>query len=1193
MKTACPEPETIAAFAEGTLRESERSGVEAHLASCEGCVATVAGLLRYLDERAGGPAPRRRSLPRRVIFAIAASLLLALPFIPRLFRPWAEPPMVLRGGGIGPLLAAADLGERPFDPRVMGGFRWTRRAPVRRSGEDRRAAQPYQLSVAAAEVERRERADPTLENRQALGVAHLFMGRLDTAIDVLRSVVREAPSGASSLSDLGAALLARGEAENRPDDLMEALSIIDAALAADAGLEEALFNRAIALEKLHLDKEADAAWGHYLERVPESEWSKEARARRERLRSSTGPGAWEFDREAIEEAADRGDAVTLREIVSRRTQETRLWIQDQLLASWAGATQEGRQSDAERVRVLADALAHALVEATGDPMTRDAVANLGATPRRAALVRGLLAYAKGVEAGERFELREARAQFEEAEAELGDAGNPLALYAAFAVARCQNYEADGERGRDRLDRVGSEAARRGYVALVAHVEWLRGLLDSKAARFDTALASYRRAVELFEQLREEEHAAFLCALMAEDLGFLGDEPASQRRLLDALSGLPRVRTASRRSVILTHAAIGADRVHLPDVALSFQTAALDVAQVSGDATDRADGFLRRAFIAIELGQLEQARDDLVAAGSWTARVVDEETHARLAAELAAAEGRFARSASDPARAIERLTEAIEYFSRARLDPRLPGLLLERARSRRDAGTNLADAERDLRTGIELLEKHRVEVLQAAQRIAYFDAARGLFQEIVSLEISRRRNDSALELLERGKTRDLLDRWQEAPRASLADLPGAIPTGVALIAYGVLPDRLVVWAIANGTLAVVQQPIRSGRLADLVRGFRAELEQSSGNEAPSESARALYDLLIVPVEEKLSSASTWIFVPDDVLHSVAFAALADRRTDRFLVEDHAVLVTPSIALFLHASRNQPIVADARRSLLAVGDPAFDPAEFPDLPRLPAAAEEAERIAALYPQARILTGARATPTAFLQELARHSIVHFSGHALTSDADLLRSRLVLAADPERDHRGDLFAQTLYDRSFGGVRLVILAACSTASGRISSGEGALSLARPFLAGGVPAVVATLWEIEDESSTELLMGLHRGIVAGLPPEQALRRAQVALIEGKEPRLRAPRIWAAFQLSGGVGSALARVSGCSGPSRAARPLRARVIAVSACSGEPTPRRVRANVWYTRARSSGSSKLRSILFNPPSNASSMRVETTAR
>src|SRR5262249_19034319 len=131
-----------------------------------------------------------------------------------------------------------------------------------------------------------------------------------------------------------------------------------------------------------------------------------------------------------------------------------------------------------------------------------------------------------------------------------------------------------------------------------------------------------------------------------------------------------------------------------------------------------------------------------------------------------------------------------------------------------------------------------------------------------------------------------------------------------------------------------------------------------------------------------------------------------------------------------------------------------------------------------------------------------------------DLLRSRLVLAPDPDRGDDGILFTGELYGRLFDRTRLVVLAACSTASGRISRGEGSLSLARPFLPDGLPAVIPRLWDVEDRGTGELSVRLHRRLAAGATPQEALRAAQMDLIASNEPDLRSPRVWAAFELIG-------------------------------------------------------------------------------
>jgi CHAT domain-containing protein len=92
--------------------------------------------------------------------------------------------------------------------------------------------------------------------------------------------------------------------------------------------------------------------------------------------------------------------------------------------------------------------------------------------------------------------------------------------------------------------------------------------------------------------------------------------------------------------------------------------------------------------------------------------------------------------------------------------------------------------------------------------------------------------------------------------------------------------------------------------------------------------------------------------------------------------------------------------------------------------------------------------------------------------------------------------------------VRLVVLAGCRTAVGRIRRGEGVVSLASGFVAAGVPNVVATLWDLDDEAGRELFTEFHRAIVAGATPTDALRRAQLRLLRAGAGSLASPSAWA-------------------------------------------------------------------------------------
>jgi len=100
-----------------------------------------------------------------------------------------------------------------------------------------------------------------------------------------------------------------------------------------------------------------------------------------------------------------------------------------------------------------------------------------------------------------------------------------------------------------------------------------------------------------------------------------------------------------------------------------------------------------------------------------------------------------------------------------------------------------------------------------------------------------------------------------------------------------------------------------------------------------------------------------------------------------------------------------------------------------------------------------------------------------------------------------------------FSRTRLVVLAACATAAGATFRGEGVVSLTRPFLANGVPQVVGTLWEIDDQTSRKLFAAFHRGYASGLSAALALQRAQLTVIH--DPTVPSTN-WAAVTLLGSI-----------------------------------------------------------------------------
>jgi CHAT domain-containing protein len=162
-----------------------------------------------------------------------------------------------------------------------------------------------------------------------------------------------------------------------------------------------------------------------------------------------------------------------------------------------------------------------------------------------------------------------------------------------------------------------------------------------------------------------------------------------------------------------------------------------------------------------------------------------------------------------------------------------------------------------------------------------------------------------------------------------------------------------------------------------------------------------------------------------------------------------------------------------------------ADRPDgMPALPWVSSEIARLSSMHGRATVLTGENATRERLLAEGPRASIIHFAGHAFGNPANPLLSRLVLHRG--RDSRSDLYAYELSTLDVTAAT-VVLAACQT--GYAGSGarddDGVLAMARPFLARGARAVLATYHDVSDSAAPALMEQFHRQLKNGVTPALA------------------------------------------------------------------------------------------------------------
>jgi CHAT domain-containing protein len=266
--------------------------------------------------------------------------------------------------------------------------------------------------------------------------------------------------------------------------------------------------------------------------------------------------------------------------------------------------------------------------------------------------------------------------------------------------------------------------------------------------------------------------------------------------------------------------------------------------------------------------------------------------------------------------------------------------------------------------------------------------------------------------------------------------------------------------------------------------------------------------------------------------VPFESLRDER-GRFLLASRVTSYIPS-ATILDSLRRAQELAPAPRPLLAVGDVAYDnqggvSRELPpaatfhgriergiadlsgialhDLPQTREEVQEIGKVAG--PDAILLLDTNATETAFKKEpLDQFRILHLAVHGFADTQYPERSALVLGLDPKSGDDGLLQVREII-RLRLNAELTTLSACDSGVGKLQGQEGVSNLVEAFLVAGSKSVVASLWNIDDASTSALMQDFYERLARGEPTSLALRNAKLNLLAKFGDQL-SPYYWAAF-----------------------------------------------------------------------------------
>jgi CHAT domain-containing protein/Tfp pilus assembly protein PilF len=726
---------------------------------------------------------------------------------------------------------------------------------------------------------------------------------------------------------------------------------------------------------------------------------------------------------------------------------------------------------------------------------------------------------------------------------------------------------------ERFDQALSLAREAGLEKETA--DWLKGKGDAyhDTGRHSEGLELYRQALEAYESAglkRELVEALNELAALHLSLGDLASAEAYQRQALELARsiGFTRGAVASLRSLgelewrreryeeagtFLREALSGAVDLDDPNLAASCRTQlvltlrdqgkleeALDLADSGAEIARRLESKLHTAEALYALGDLElrtgepdPALGHFREGSSLLAGLGEPE----IAWQLAHGRGRALEALGRDEEAVAAYREAVQLIETVRERLReerfrsgyledkhevyvdLSRLLVRldrpdeafsyaeklRARSYLDL---LSDAPIPRLTGEQ--ERRELELRQrirGLQRSLGEEAAsefeprlRAMEAFAAELEQAERDYEDFLAGL-RDVDADLAATWSLSVPAA-AEVRQALPTDTALVEFVVGRDQVLVFLLRRERFETLVAPLNRKDLRAKVELTR-QLIQKRGSSDWRYPAASLAQALIEPLETRgwLEGVRNLYLVPHDSLHYLPFAVLPRGADELLLVEDYQLTHLPSAGTLVLAKAGDRREED----LLAMA---------PQSSRLRYSETEVRAVAEAFPEShRVLVGEQATESSFKTLSKDYRVLHLATHSTWNRLNPLLSALQLEAGEGED--GRLEVHEILDLSLG-ADLVTLSACETALGsgyfgETPVGDDFVGLTRAFLHSGSRTVLASLWEVDDRSTLDLMRSFYqhrddRG------PASALAEAQRSKLAG--PTAADPYQWAAFVVVG-------------------------------------------------------------------------------
>jgi CHAT domain-containing protein len=666
----------------------------------------------------------------------------------------------------------------------------------------------------------------------------------------------------------------------------------------------------------------------------------------------------------------------------------------------------------------------------------------------------------------------------------------------------------------------------------SHMRSELGDLDAALRDAETALAPARASGKFLIEAAAEN-------LIGRAYLLLGDAEGALQHHQQARKLLGSPPDPELWALTLVHFGDAYRILHDWDQSISSYLQAVRIWRQLGRADEEATALNNLGVVYSQTGRFNEARDTLLRVHDIYLKLGNRSGSAVVSINLAwilGPEGRY-----DEALGLYR--ESLDVFQAQGLRADAAVALFGMAWVERKRG-NLNEARRLAEKALDIVESIRARAESRAPRAKFLAGWQDFYALMVDIlmELHQREPVRGFDLRafaasERGRCRTLLDSVEGRivlPSLSWAELQKTLDRETTLLEYSLGEDRSYLWVVTSDSLNSYVLPGKTTieTLAREVSQRLAGSQDIKNRQVAIRKGAELSQILLGQVASRLDRKRLLIVAPPE-LQYISFAALPALPVsptkfgewptpwlDRF-----EVIVEPS-ATFLASLRRLRTGRQPAPNLLAVvGAPVYlntkssgrrGPGEVTSFAPLRFSRREAESIrSSARGRATLFLGLAANPLMVLRGgLKSFQILHFSAHGLPVSSDPQESAIVLSRPDMNGTKGEnrLLARDIARLDLPSD-LVVLSACSTGLGTEIRGEGLVGLTQAFFSAGASRVAASLWNVDDLGTSELMKLFYYNLLQKkLSPSAALREAQLAM--WRQERWKPPYYWAGFVLQG-------------------------------------------------------------------------------